>query len=61
MPIGRVMPLSLILPAKGPASLPEAPPPATLVVEQPERLPGKVSVTVTPVAWLGPLFSTVIV
>ena len=53
---GRVIPPSLILPAVGPASLPVAPPAATLVVEQPERMPGKVSATVTPVAVLGPLF-----
>ena len=35
------MPLSLRLPATGPASLPVAPPAATLVVEQPERIAGK--------------------
>ena len=60
-PIGRVMLPSLMLPTLGPASLPVAPPAATLVVEQPVRMPAKVSVTVTPVAVLGPLFEMAIV
>jgi hypothetical protein len=57
---GSVMPPSLILPANGPASLPVAPPAATLVVEH-VRIAAKVSATVTPVDVLGPALLVVIV
>ena len=59
-PLGIVMPLLLIFPANGPAVFPVAPPAATLVVEQ-VRPAGNVSVTVTPVAVLGPAFEALIV
>ena len=58
-PIGKVIPLLLILPANGPAVLPVAPPAATLEVKH-VKVPGNVSATVTPVAVLGPEFEAAI-
>ena len=55
------MPLSAMLPETGPAVLPVAPPAATLVQLQPERMPGKVSLTETPVAADGPALLATIV
>ena len=48
------MAVSAMLPETGPGLLPVAPPAATLVQLQPDRMPAKVSFTETPVAVDGP-------